>query len=99
VVGRTDTPSAITLRSVAFSVDGKIASFVTNFGDDTVSVINVKTATVQGDPIVVGDQPRSAAFSDDGKTAYVVNYRRTTPVSVINVETATVQGRPDRRRH
>jgi len=42
---------------VAFSKDGKRA-YVTNGIGDTVTVINVKTGTVQGDPISVGDFPR-----------------------------------------
>ena len=78
--------------SVAFTPNGKTA-YVTNWDDDTVSVINVKTATVEGDPIVVGDHPRSVAFSNDGKLACVTNFGDDT-VSIINVKTATVQGDP-----
>ena len=69
-------------QSVAVSPNGRKA-YVTNLSDGTVSVINVKTGTVQGDPITVGDYPYSVAFSPNGKKAYVANTVDDT-VSVIN---------------
>jgi YVTN family beta-propeller protein len=66
--------------SVAFSPNGKTA-YVANSGADTVSVINVKTGTVQGH-LFVGDGPHSVAFTPNGKTAYVANSNSGT-VSVI----------------
>jgi YVTN family beta-propeller protein len=65
---------------VAFSPNGKKA-YVTNAGDNTVSVINVKTGE-ETDTINVGDNPYSVAFSPNGKKAYVANYLDDT-VSVI----------------
>ena len=76
--------------SVAFNKDGKTA-YVANSGDNTLSVINVKTGTVRGAPISVGDNPVSVAFSKDGKTAYVANSGDNT-LSVIDVKTGTLRG-------
>jgi YVTN family beta-propeller protein len=78
--------------SVAFSKDGKTA-YVANSGDNTLSVIDVKTGTVRGGSIGVGDNPVSVAFSPDGKTAYVANSGDDT-LSVIDVKTGTVRGAP-----
>jgi YVTN family beta-propeller protein len=66
--------------SVAFSPNGKKA-YVTNYDDDTVSVITVATGAVS-EPITVGNIPASVAFSPNGKKAYVANYVDDT-VSVI----------------
>jgi YVTN family beta-propeller protein len=57
---------------VAFSPNGKKA-YVTNYLDDTVSVITVATGAVAADPITVGNGPYSVAFSPNGKKAYVAN--------------------------
>ncbi len=93
LVGSVSTPAGAAPRvastinvgdesySVAFTPDGKTA-YVANHNDDTVSVINVKTGTVQGTPIAVGDGPFSVAFTRNGKTAYVTNLLAGT-VSVI----------------
>ena len=69
-------------QSVAVSPNGRKA-YVTNLSDGTVSVINVKTGTVQGDPIDVGDAPASVAFTPNGKKAYVANNVNNGTVSVI----------------
>jgi len=87
--------SAIIQVRVAFHNDGKTA-YVTNAGDDSISVIDVKTGTVQGAPIVVGDIPSHwhSARTVKGRTSRLDD----DTVSVINVKTATVHGDPIRRR-
>ena len=78
--------------SMALSPNGKKA-YVANYGDNTVSVINIKKGTVHRTPITVGDGPQSVAFTPNGKKAFVANYNDHT-VPVINVKKDTVQGAP-----
>jgi YVTN family beta-propeller protein len=56
---------------VAFSPNGKKA-YVTNYEDETLSIINVASGEVT-DTISVGAYPISVAFSPKGKKAYVAN--------------------------
>ncbi|HKA53822.1 MAG TPA: YncE family protein [Candidatus Binatia bacterium] len=63
--------------------------YVTNLVDNTVSVINTATNTVEGQPIPVGQDPRGIVISPDGATAYVTNSADDT-VSVINTATNSV---------
>ena len=51
-------------RSVAFSLDGRVA-YVANLGSDDVSVIDVATGTVTA-TIGVGESPQSVAFAPGG---------------------------------
>ncbi|MFF3086476.1 beta-propeller fold lactonase family protein, partial [Streptomyces nojiriensis] len=62
--------------------------YVTNYGADTVSVINTAMNTVV-DTVSVGDAPQGVAVSRDGTRAYVVNAGADT-VSVINTAMNTV---------
>ena len=73
---------------VAFAPDGTTA-YVANYDDDTVSVINTTTNTVDATITGLGDGPTGVAFSPDGTTAYVANWFDDT-VSVINTTTNTV---------
>jgi YVTN family beta-propeller protein len=66
--------------SVAFSPNGKKA-YVTNYDDETLSIINVASGEVT-DTITVGGYPISVAFSPKGKKAYVANVGDNT-ISVI----------------
>jgi YVTN family beta-propeller protein/VCBS repeat-containing protein len=72
---------------VAVSPDGATA-YVTNFGDDEVSVIDTATNTVI-DTITVGDGPVHVAVSPNGDTVYVTNFTAGT-VSVIDTDTDAV---------
>ena len=48
-------------------------AYVTNFGDNTVSVISTATDTVIGTPIPVGVYPEDIAITPDGSHAYVAD--------------------------
>ena len=72
---------------VVFSPDGSRA-YVTNFGSNTVSVINTATNTVTT-TITVGSAPYAAAITPNGGQLYVANATSNT-VSVINTTTNTV---------
>lgn len=78
--------------SIAITPDGASA-YVTNYGSNTVSVINLSTDTVTHN-IPVGINPVSIAISPDGQFAYVANYRdgnqSNTSVSRINLATREV---------
>ena len=82
---------------VAITPDGKHA-YVTNRGDNKVSVIDTATHTVvsvpDGDAIKVQTQPANIAFTPDGRRAYVTNFGSNT-VSVIDTATHTVVPVPD----
>lgn len=64
-------------------------AYVTNFGDGTVSVIDVQNDTVIGDPIRVGLGPRGITLTPDCSKVYVANSFSNT-VSVINTSTNKV---------
>jgi YVTN family beta-propeller protein len=63
-------------------------AYITNQGDDTVSVIDTATNRVTA-TIPVGDEPYGVAVHPDGRTVYVTNIGDLT-VSVINAATNTV---------
>jgi YVTN family beta-propeller protein len=64
-------------------------AYITNSGDDTISVINTATNTVIGSPITVGSGPGGVAVTPDGSKVYVANLHDNT-VSVIATATNTV---------
>jgi YVTN family beta-propeller protein len=72
------------LNAIAVSADGTRV-YVSNYGDDTVSVIDTATNRVLTN-IPVGDQPKGVAISPDGTHVFVSSFRSDI-VSVI--ETAT----------
>ncbi|MEU9480463.1 beta-propeller fold lactonase family protein [Streptomyces sp. NPDC048191] len=72
---------------------GRSLAYVTNFGADTVSVVDTATNTVIGQPITVGDAPVGVAVSPNGTRVYVANSGSNT-VSVISTATNTVIGQP-----
>jgi YVTN family beta-propeller protein len=98
----------LTVATAAFVVGCLLGSaqtlaqnaYITNGGDNTVSVISTATNTVIGSPISVGRQPAGVAVTPDGSKVYVTNYGDPgTPmdagsVSVINTATNTVIGSP-----
>ena len=51
-------------------------AYITNPGDNTVSVIDTATNTVVGSPIPVGSFPFGVAVTPDGSKVYVTNARR-----------------------
>lgn len=59
-------------QMIAVSADSKFA-YVTNSGDDTVSVIDLLTFQVSGDPIEVGGSPFGVAVNSDRSLLYVTN--------------------------
>ncbi len=70
-------------------IDGlRERAFVTNAGDGTVSVIDVKQGTTKKD-VVVGRAPHGLRMSPDGQSIYVANTADGT-VSFINVNDLTV---------
>jgi YVTN family beta-propeller protein len=68
-------------------------AYVTNFHSGSVSVIDVATNTVVGNPISVGGNPDAIVITPDGTRAYLVN---DTIGSVFVIDTAsnTVLGNP-----
>src|SRR5271170_2085904 len=63
-------------------------AYITNVGDNTVSVINTATNTVSA-TIVVGTTPVGVAVTPDGNKVYITNLNDNN-VSVINTATNTV---------
>ncbi len=82
-------------RSIAVSPTQTLA-YVTNFGDGTVSVLDLSDLAALTDPasdlptIDVGHAPVGVAFRPDGQYAYVVNAGQNR-VSVINTDSQTVE--------
>jgi YVTN family beta-propeller protein len=70
--------------SLAVTPDGTRA-YVTNSGDDTVSVIDLATGTVVS-TLAVGDGPAGIAITPDGRHAYVNNATART-ISVLDLDT------------
>jgi len=68
-------------------------AYITNSGDNTVSVIDTATNTVVGSPITVGSLPFGVAVTPDSSKVYVGNSVDGT-VSVIDTATNTVVGSP-----
>ena len=74
-------------RGVAVSPDGNTV-YVTNRGDDTVSVINASTNAVTT-TVDVGNTPGSLAVSPDGDTVYVTNRSDDTVSVLINISSSS----------
>jgi YVTN family beta-propeller protein len=73
-----------------------LTAYVTDFGSDTVTPINLRTNT-PGAPITVGSQPYGIAITPNGKTAYVTNFGdgTVTPINLRN----DISGAPIRVGH
>ena len=84
----TTVPVGTTPRGVAVNPAGTRV-YITNFDDDTVSVINGTTQAIIGSPIPVGNVPRGVIVSPSGSTVYVANEGAGT-ISVIDAMTNTV---------
>ena len=83
------TLSIIMLAIIGLSINvAAQTAYITNYNDNTVSVINVATNTVM-DTITVGANPYGVSVSPDGSKVYVANSGDNT-VSVINTATNTV---------
>ena len=61
-------------------------AYITNFGDNTVFVIDTATNTVKVDRVPVGAGPIGVAVTPNGTKVYVVNYSNNS-VSVIDTAT------------
>lgn len=75
---------------IAVDPDGQRV-YVTNFNDDSVTVIDSSSNSVVAGPIMVGLGPRDIAFKVDGTVAYVANSSSST-VSLIDTSTNTTTG-------
>lgn len=64
-------------------------AYTANANADTVSVVDLNTMQVIGEPIPVGSEPRGCAVSPDGQRVYVAN-RFDDTVSVISTVSDTV---------
>src|SRR5260221_841414 len=64
-------------------------AYITNNGDNTVSVIDTATNTVVGSPIPVGSGPYGVAVTPDGSKVYVTNNSTANPGTVSVIATAT----------
>jgi YVTN family beta-propeller protein len=78
-------PVGISPHFVAVSPSGD-RLYVTNFGSETVSVIDTNTLMVIRSPITFGSGPYGVAVTPNGARVYVSNYRSGT-VSVIDTAT------------
>jgi YVTN family beta-propeller protein len=77
-------------RAIGITPDGSRA-YVPNRGSNTVSVIDLSTNQVVGQPIAVGVLPTGIAISPDGSRAYVANASAgASSVSVIAIPADTV---------
>ncbi|MGH7963571.1 MAG: beta-propeller fold lactonase family protein [Candidatus Binatia bacterium] len=74
-------------QAIAITPDG-LRAYVTNFADDTVSILNLTTNTVEA-TITVGDGPNGVAVTPDGTRVIVANFNGGT-ISVIDTNTNTV---------
>ena len=74
-------------EAIAITPDGNTA-YVTNFGSDNVSVIDLSSKSVEA-TIGVGTEPVAVAITPNGKSAYVVN-AGSEDISVIDTETNEV---------
>ena len=77
---------------IAVSPDGEFV-YVTNFGDNTVSVIKKADNSVIIDPIPVGSGPTGVSMTPDGAFVYVSNYNSNS-VSVIDTSDDSVLDPP-----
>lgn len=76
-----------------WGVEVREVAYVTNFRDDTVSVIDVASLAVTH-TIRVGDGPMGIAAAPDGTAVYVANFRSGT-VSVLDTRTQAVRATID----
>ncbi len=92
----TDDKVAVTIkvghepRGIVISPDGSVA-YVTNFRDNTLSVLSTATNTVTG-TIAVGNGPLGVAIAPDGTKVYVVNGFDNS-VSVVKTATRKIEAR------
>ena len=85
-------PNPFDPTALALTPDGRFA-YVTNYADDTVSVIDLASDSVNETAIAVGDGPLDVDITPDGAFAYVVNrpdFSSNGTVSVIRTADNTV---------
>ena len=89
-VGANPTGVAVGPPNVTCSTSGidPVCVYVTNFGDNTVSVIDTDSNLVVA-TVAVGASPEGVAVSPDGSHVYVANHVDST-VSVIDAVSTTV---------
>jgi len=80
----TSTPTVVTVTPITTTQH----AYITDYGGNTVSVIDLTTNTVSS-TITVGTHPYGVSVTPDGSKAYITNYSSNT-VSVINTATYTV---------
>ncbi len=64
------------------------AAYIPNYGDGTVSIINISTNTIEG-KVNVGSNPTAVAVSPDGSKVFVANQNSNT-ISVIDVASGSL---------
>lgn len=82
------TDQNLPFGGIAESRDGHRV-YVANFANDTVSIVDPATNTVQGEPISVGQRPEGVAVTADGRHVYVADSDDST-VAVIDTSTRAV---------
>jgi YVTN family beta-propeller protein len=75
---------SLELTGVAVTPDGLFA-YVTELRHSVVLLIDTYTNKVEGEPIVVGQEPTAIAITPNGRFAYVTNLRSST-VSVLRID-------------
>jgi YVTN family beta-propeller protein len=65
---------AVGLALAASRAEAQPFAYVTNSGDNTVSVIDTATNTVEAATLAVGNGPNAVAVTPDGTHAYVANF-------------------------
>lgn len=75
-------------RAIAITPNGKYA-YITNSGNDSVSIIDLQTNQIACSSILVGDNPLSMAITPNGAKIYVANENSDT-ASIISTTSNTV---------
>jgi len=97
VINGFDGPSGIVItpnNKFAYVANYGSAGGVGSGNGTTVNMVDLKTNTIIGEPIIVGLAPIALAISRDGEFVYVINYANGTPasgsMSVIKTKNNTV---------
>jgi len=87
--GPSEIPVGQEPQEIAITPDG-LHAYVTNFADDTISVLNLTTNTV-ATILTVGDGPNGVTVTPDGTKVIVTNFNGRS-ISSIDTSTHTVTG-------
>jgi YVTN family beta-propeller protein len=84
---------ACILDSLSCAAQIEVNAYISNSGSNSVPVVDTKTNTLVGSPILVGIQPAGVAVTPDGRYAYVTN-NGGDAISAIDTATNTVLASP-----